>query len=454
MNSQQATVTITASEVNDKHGTGIYLKRIFKDDRNIISIRSSDDYAGEQSFGYLSFRFNHHQSKASELIKKLGGVTVSRILCVPYTADDVLTAIVLKNHFQAQLCTYLMDDQNIFAAGISDQLMANLLKISELRLTISPEMRDLYSKKYGISLTFMPPLVAPELYQQPSLENQQLQRQNTQAEIGVLIGNIWGKQAFRLLYQTVAQTNHEIHWYGQGNAEALVRVSYGTNTRKVTNIKTFGFLPTEEDLITTLSQYPFAIIATGNLDAGDDRPEISQLSIPSRIPFIVATTQTPLIVLGSPRTAAARFVTRFGLGLVCPYDVDQFNQAVAQICQPEVQKEIRQNAMNIAPAFDVSGFADWLWQSLEAGQPLKSRYDIFADQSHFEELLPSLFYYARANITEELNLDEKILDTPTLKLLRWLWLWTSLKVKVKTLQIWRLVTLQKIRKNQQKRQRR
>ncbi len=444
MHSQNVTVIITASEVNNKHGTGIYLKRIFNDDSDIISIRSSSDYGGEQTFGYQSFRFNHHNETSPQLLlQKLGNVTVRRILCIPYTADDVRTALELKNHYQAPLCTYLMDDQNIFADGISDDLMQLLLQASELRLAISAEMRDFYGTKFNSQLTFIPPLIDPQLCQPNALNPELAGNKYFKDQIGVLIGNIWGKQAFRELFQTVGKTQQEVHWYGQGNVEALIRFSYGIDFRKVKNIKLFGFLPTEEELISKLRQYPFAIVATGKLDLEDDRPEISQLSFPSRIPFILATSQTPIIVLGNPRTAAARFITRFNLGRVCAYESRELEETILEICQPEVQAELRQNALSLSSAFDVSGFETWLWNSLAAQRPLPSPYDVFLDDNHFEELAPSLFIYAQTNINQGLNLDEVILDTPTLKLLRWIWLWTALKIKVKTRQLWRLLTLQK-----------
>ena len=56
---------------------------------------------------------------------------VSRVLCVPYTADDLVSALALKEMFNAPLCTYLMDDNNIGSQGISDELMREALEKSK-----------------------------------------------------------------------------------------------------------------------------------------------------------------------------------------------------------------------------------------------------------------------------------------------------------------------------------
>jgi len=89
--------------------------------------------------------------------------TVRRILCVPYYPDDVKTAIAAKEIYDAPMCTFLMDDQNIFARGIDDVLMKSLLEKSALRLAISPELRDAYQAKYMLPFWYMPPVVPDAL---------------------------------------------------------------------------------------------------------------------------------------------------------------------------------------------------------------------------------------------------------------------------------------------------
>ncbi|AFY62262.1 hypothetical protein [Synechococcus sp. PCC 6312] len=385
---QIADVIITGSEVNNRHGTGIFLKRIFQDDSQIISIRSSNGYKGEQDFGKLNFCYKSNQNN---LLSYFEGVQVRRILCIPYNSDDVLTALELKRVFAAPLCTYVMDDQNILATGISDTLMHDLLIKSELRLAISQEMRDMYHAKYQVPLTFVPPLVESKLFG-GSIE--MLNTSQAQNKVGILIGNIWSQKAFQLLYSTLETSKQQIHWYGQASLEAFSYASQSNNLDE-SAIKLFGFLPTEQDLVQNMRQYPYAVIPSGTIDQQDDRPEISQFSLPSRIPFIIATSHTPIIVLGNQRGAAARFVTRFNVGVVCEYEDSKFIETVHYICQPHIQRIMRQNAANITSCFSVDGFSEWLWQSLELHRPCDTTFENLSDHPDIEALMPTLFFYAK-----------------------------------------------------------
>ena len=73
--------------------------------------------------------------------------------------------------------------------------------------------------------------------------------------------------------------------------------------------------------LTGLRQTPFVVLPSGTLDGFDDRRFIAQLSFPSRIPYILATSHSPILVLGSPATAAAHVVRRLGIGLSALYDL-------------------------------------------------------------------------------------------------------------------------------------
>ena len=135
----------------------------------------------------------------------------------------------------------------------------------------------------------------------------------------------------------------------------------------------------EAELVEILRQHPYTILPTGSTDEVDDRPEIAKLSLPSRIPFILATSNTPVIVIGSKITAAASFVERFDVGVVCEYSAASFLQAVEYVCLPENQTRMRQNAIAIANILSAEGMDSWLWHSLEKGEPCDYK---------FEKLLP------------------------------------------------------------------
>ena len=133
-----------------------------------------------------------------------------------------------------------------------------------------------------------------------------------------------------------------------------------------------GFLP-EEKLIECLQMSPFTIVPVGSGE--DDRQEITLLSLPSRIPFLVAIANIPIIVLGRKDGAAAKFVLENKLGLVCDYDAVKLSEAVKYICQPENQQKFRSQALKIASTLSADGISDWIWKSLEIGKPIDNRFN-------------------------------------------------------------------------------
>ena len=60
-----------------------------------------------------------------------------RILPIPYLPSDPLVAVAAHDQFNAPLCTYILDDQNVCDDGISDELMEELLVKSDLRSKLS-----------------------------------------------------------------------------------------------------------------------------------------------------------------------------------------------------------------------------------------------------------------------------------------------------------------------------
>ena len=76
----------------------------------------------------------------------------------------------------------------------------------------------------------------------------------------------------------------------------------------------------------------------------------------------------------APDTAAARFVTRHGLGRVVPYRRAELAAAVEALCTPGAQARHRAAAAALAPALSARDMEAWLWRSLEAGQPVDDRF--------------------------------------------------------------------------------
>jgi FkbM family methyltransferase len=367
---QDADVIITTNEVTDRHGTGVILNRIFAGSRNLLLIRSTNLYQVHSLKGRRLCFSHEGLSRAQsfeQVLHALNGSTVKRVLCVPFLPDELITAIALKELFGVPLCTYLMDDNNIYARGIPDELMREALSKSSLRLAISPEMRDQYEKKYSLKFWVLPPVVGNES-RPPSDTNY---AEYPQTNDGVLVGSLWSRRWLERLRQTNREAGMRLDWYGNTQAPWLK-----LNPGELQNdgIIDCGFLP-EPELRERMRQYAYAVIPTGTLEEGDDRPEIAQLSLPTRMPFLLAACRMPMIVLGSAQTAAARFVERFGVGTVSPYEPARLRQAIETITQPAEQARLRQQAARYAPMFFADGLARWIWQSVERGEPCDERFE-------------------------------------------------------------------------------
>ena len=218
----EADVIVTPNEVNERHGTGVILKRIFGFSPNILSIRSSSHY-DEHSFGAASLCLSHKGLTRPEsfrlILDALNKCKVRRILCVPYFPDDLITAIAIKELFGVPLCTYVMDDSNIFASRIPDDLMREALGKSSLRLAISPEMRDEYEKKFGLRFWLLPPVVTQDAVRR---ENQAASGGSDAATgVGLLVGSIWSPKWFEWFRKAVKEAGLKIHWYGNTDARWL-----------------------------------------------------------------------------------------------------------------------------------------------------------------------------------------------------------------------------------------
>jgi FkbM family methyltransferase len=372
-------VIVTPCEVNNKHGTGILLDRIFGCSPHILSVRSIDYYKGEHSFGDVSINLNARNISRLEIfsrvLQQFQDKSVKRIICVPYRTEDVLIAIALKDIFNAPLCAYIMDDQNVYEPGIPNPLMEEFLTKASLRLAISPEMRVAYERKYNLKFFWLPPVIPHHLLQTEAWEPAPHYTQN---RTGILVGNIWGQNWLEHLKRTIQGAGLKINWYGHKTVAAALNAD--PDALAAAGIVAHGFLP-EPQLVPLLRDYPYAVIPTSSLKEGDDAKAIAKLSLLSRIPFIMATAGTPMLILGDRETAVARFVERFQVGMVCGYDPVDLSRVVEQITDPENQRRMRQNAIALAETFSALGMADWIWEALETGSPADERFEVLALRS-------------------------------------------------------------------------
>lgn len=365
-------VVIAHCEINDRHGVGVLLKRLFPNNKRIVSIRSRDLYDGFQEFGALNLCLPSEKLSSLEIAAKIteiiGKRKPRRILSVPYFVEDVLTTLALKEVFDVPLCTYVMDDQNIYVKNIPDHYLKELLQKSELRLGISRDLCHAYEKKYQLKFWFLPPVVPENLLQtQPKLTVGKVNQFNA----GVLVGNIWSQGWLDQFRALTRQTGEVINWYGNPNRDWL---DFQEADLQQDGICFQGYAP-EEQLIQTLRNSSYAVILAGTTNELEDRPELAKLSLPSRLPYIIAVANTPIIVIGGRDTAAANFVEEFQLGLVCGYDPEHFRQAVASIRDPLAQQEIRQRAAKLARSLSAEGMGEWIWRSLEKRRPLNFQFE-------------------------------------------------------------------------------
>jgi len=371
-----ATVIVTANEVSAHHGTGILTRRLLGGASSVVSIRSENTYTGQQDFGYAQYKLperGYSRPKVFEYVSRsLRDVPVQRVVCIPFFADDLLVALAVKEIFDVPLCLYIMDDQNLFDGTVPDRLMAEAIEKSSLNLAISTEMQHGYQNKFGKRFWVLPPLVSADLVRRDSPRK----TQRNVSPRGILIGNMWSPDWLDRLRRTVRGTGVTIDWYCNFRDSAIGKIS---ERALLDDGITLHDPAPEPELAATLLDYTFAIIPTTDGQGKGTAEAIGRYSLPSRATFIAAASHTPILVLGQPEACVSSFVSRFEVGLCCGYDPADFLKAAGTLARPDIQERFRANARRIAPTFSDSRIADWLFESIDRGEPADNR---------FEELLP------------------------------------------------------------------
>jgi hypothetical protein len=115
-------------------------------------------------------------------------------------------------------------------------------------------------------------------------------------------------------------------------------------------------------------------------DAGDHEAALGAMSLPTRMPFVLATAGAPMIVLGRAETAAGAFVERFKVGRVVPYEGSALRAAIEALSEPAEQAKLRANAAAVAHRFSFAGAYDFVFSTILGG----GRWP----DDRFESLLP------------------------------------------------------------------
>jgi FkbM family methyltransferase len=309
----------------------------------------------------------------------------------------VLTAIAIKELFGVSMGIWIMDDQNVTVNNIPDGLMKEFLQKADVRFATHPELRDAYENKFGLKFWILPAVVPHGLIEteifQPMLDKCEQKR-------GALLGSIWSQQWFSDLCQSVKKAGVQLDWYGNSKYYWLTESEQELQGK---GIYPQGLFP-EDKLVEKLKEYPFVVVPTGTMDERDDQPQFSQLSLPGRILFALATSNTPVILMGSEKTSAASFINRFQIGVVCDYTPESFGAAVAELLDPQRQQVFRENAVAVAEKFSDHNIDSWIWNSLAQEQAADERFESLFRRSpidlvHFiEPPVPSLIYKDYAQV--------------------------------------------------------
>ncbi len=360
--------------MNERHGTGSLVRRLFADRRGLLSIRARNDYGGEHDLGDEAILLAHGNSSRALAFERVLQVvrrrSVRRVICVPYVSDDLVTSIVLGDAFQAPVCIWIMDDQNIVANNIPDRLMQEALEKAKLRLATHPEMRQAYERKFGLRFGLLPAVVPAALIRHRPAE---LPLAGSGAR-AALVGNVWSRTWLDRLCAMVSDSQVQVDWYGNHQQPALGLMPMDIPRLEQSGIRVHGILP-ERLLADRLSQHAFALVPTGMVASGGNEAAMARLSLPGRILFIAATSNTPVIVLGDEESSASRFVHRFGIGVTSAYEAHAFRRAVGQVTAPETQAAMRRSAVKIAGTLSSDDVAEWLFQSIDRGQPADDRFE-------------------------------------------------------------------------------
>jgi len=380
---------ISATQINHHHGVGILLQRLFPQSANLVTLRSLTVYGEEETFGV-----GHHELKSMHLTLRetearlrdiLAPYRIQRILCVPYFREDFIHGCLAHKLTQAPLCTYIMDDQNIFTNKVPDHWVDRLLRSSDLCFGISPELCAAYQHKFNRKLHLLPPLVERAKPLVPCSW-----QPGSRGPLKVaMIGNVWTVDRFRKLRTLLRTVGLQVDWYGSGHAAGWLR---GTPEEwKADNIHCRGYLP-EDELVAVLSTYPCVLVPSGSLDQDDDNLSFSRLSLPSRLIFLHTRTDTPVLLLGSKDSAAGRFIQNLGTGLCASYQAEDLRQQLARLQEPEEHRRLRQAIRQWAPHLILSDGGQRLWDALARREPIQAdfhaAFPTSADNASWLESLP------------------------------------------------------------------
>jgi hypothetical protein len=297
------------------------------------------------------------------------------MMCIPHRSIECAYAIAAQDATGARLCTFVMDDRNILVAAETDDVqMDELFRRSSLRLVISSEMQMAYTIKYNYDFDVLPPTVSNRAARRVNAWNPK----NRPLTHVALVGNIWTLGQFLQLVKFMARSNLTVDWYGPIPPYDLTG----------TGINAKGSV-TEQVLADTLVDYPLVLVPSGMLDGTEDNEWLTRLSLPSRLVFLLQAG-IPMLVLGSEKTCASRYVLDLGLGRTMSYHHPHPLQVIGEMCKPAARAQFAKNAAQAGDAFVMPDSGQWIWDSLDRGKVLPAPFHSHLKlQPEFEVLYPA-----------------------------------------------------------------
>jgi FkbM family methyltransferase len=364
------TVVVAHNEINSDHGTGVLLKRIFGTLDSVLTVRPWSSFDNKDQIGFANVWLGNNALTDQQLYRLfsflLAGQKARCVVVVPYDDLDLRVALRIAEVLSAPLTPYIMDDNNVIGRRISERTMHQAVQAATIRFVISTEMRQAYEGKFREKFFVLPPLVPPHLLSDAA------SAQLVASEQGVVIGNIWRQNWLDDLLKLLKDTGLTLDWIcNSANPKWL---TFDRASMASQGLHFHGPMP-EDQLVERIRRSPFCVMPT--MSGADDASAtaLAQLSLPSRIILVVAACQTPIIVIGDVTTAAARFVQRFGVGIVVNHDPKALAEAINRVCDPVERRAMQANAANIARCFTSEGIVDWLFASVRAGQAIDDRFD-------------------------------------------------------------------------------
>jgi FkbM family methyltransferase len=368
-------VAVSPNEISGVHGTGVLMRLLLQERKNLITLRSRSTYGGQQDLKPLQeFELPNSRMDRAEVFEQIAywmrPYDIQSILCVPYFESDLLIALALKALSGAPMALYVMDDNCLFSPDINRELMAEAISTADAVFAISPELRNAYETAFNRKIWVVPPLLASNLVG----SKLRTPREVASERKAVMIGNVWSQAWFDQLLKTIEASGWKLVWYAANTSPGWLKLRKQDLERAGLEIVA---QPEMDTFLRLISEAPFVVVPSGETDTKAAQA-IAKLSLPTRMPFVLATTGTPLLVMGSENNAAAKFVRRFDIGEVSAYDPASFIAATERLISPERQMTIRKTAAKLAPRFDVAGAYDYIIQT--------ARRKGYASQHLFEDL--------------------------------------------------------------------